>query len=379
MTRYRLAWFLSVILVAGVLTPTVVALPKEKVDKETKNARKGLNKNLKLISAMGAQLEKLNETLIQTSYKDEAKRKSIEEQIEAQRIAALELLPKITAANSDKAALALMNFAISVHDQVLYERSSEALGELTDEEAIDLLVGAVEGPHGERKKKFKWKGAGEEWQARALAATALESSSAEAVIPAFLLVLEKETNPHLFNRAIDAVSSKEDPRVIEALITCLGRVEKAGGWEYYEIRDALTRLTGEDFYTQEKWDAWWKTKKNAWSFDSKGEAKEAERDTGTRVREVTGDASKADEVPTFFGSQIESNRVVFILDCSGSMIMTDMPQETTLTEEEFKAKNPDEPEYKKLKRIERAKSRKTVTTVCRNCTGRIRVFGPESR
>ena len=152
MTRSRLACFLSLILVAGLVPPTAVALPKKKVDKETKNARRALKKNLKRLSAMGAQLKKLNDTLIQTSYKDEAKRKTLAQQIEDQRVAALEQLPKVTAANSDKAALAIMNFAISVHDQVLHERASEALGELSDEEAVDFLVGALEGPHSERKK-----------------------------------------------------------------------------------------------------------------------------------------------------------------------------------------------------------------------------------
>ena len=356
MTRTRLLWFLSLILVVGLFPPTVVALPKEKVDKETKKARKSLKKNLKLLSAMGNKLKQLNDTLIQTSYKDEEKRKALEQQIEDQRTAALLQLPKVTAANSDKAALALLNFAVGVHDEVLHERASEALGELSDEEAVDFLVSALEGPHSSRKKKFKWKGQGEPWQARMLAAEALSTSESEAAIPAFLLVLEKEQNRQLFSAAIRAVGEQEDPRVIESLISCLGRVEKEGGWEYYEIRDALTSLTGEDFYTQEKWDAWWKSKKNGFSFENKGEATEAEKDTGTRVREVTGDTSKADEVPTFFGSQIESNRVVFVIDCSGSMIMTDMPQETNLSEEEFKAKNPDEPEYKKLKRIERAKA-----------------------
>ncbi|MEZ6187754.1 MAG: VWA domain-containing protein [Planctomycetota bacterium] len=354
MTRYRLAWFLALVFTLGI-TPSVVALPKDSVDKETKDARRALKKNLKIVYAMGENLEQLNQKLLQTSYKDEAARKALEQQIEDQRTAALQQIPKVAAANDDKAALALMTFAIAVNDQTLYERSVEALGELTDEEAIALLVHALEGPHSDEKKKFKWKGPGEPWHARMLAASALEYSSAEPVIPAFLKVLEKEENPHLFNRAIAAVSTKEDPRVIESLITCLGRVEEAGGWEYFEIRDALTKLTGEDFYTQAKWEEWWKAKKNGWSFDAKGETKEAERDTGTRVREVTGDASKADQVPTFFGSQIESNRVLFVLDCSGSMIMTDMPEETTLTEEEFKAKNPDEPEFKQYKRIERAK------------------------
>src|SRR5207244_981605 len=74
---------------------------------------------------------------------------------------------------------------------------------------------------------------------------------------------------------IVAAGKKEEKRVIEALVKVLQKLEKVGGNEYHSARQALVSLTGQDFFTHEKWKEWWAANKDSFEFGKKGEAKEA--------------------------------------------------------------------------------------------------------
>lgn len=60
--------------------------------------------------------------------------------------------------------------------------------------------------------------------------------------------------------------------------------------------------------------------------------------------------------PGFFGLPVEADRVVFVIDTSGSMVLTDRPATFPLGEEAFRAADPRDPAIAALQRLERAKT-----------------------
>ena len=104
-------------------------------------------------------------------------------------------------------------------------------------------------------------------------------------------------------RLADAV-----PLLVERLGSALGRLRT-------DIRKALTSLTGEDFnINQELWQRWW---------DQHGDAfvvpdEPPEVDAGSDIQEQMG--------VTFFGISTTSQRVLFVLDLSGSMGFSMVPR-----------------------------------------------------
>ena len=329
--------------------PVVLLAAPDEVPAEVKKARKDLKKNATRLTKIALQLDELVAAARRIDgLKEPDKKKKQEAQADDVRTLGLETVSAVVAADNEDAAEFLLAWTVGVKDQQLFERGRDGLGNLGDEGAkkhiLDVLVGDL-GEDGKKKKKGK-----EDPQTaankRALAAEVCEGLGGEAVCAALAVVIEKEPNAVLVNAAVKAASiGKEDKRLVTALVGLLGRVEKAGGWEYYRVREALMKLTGEDFLTHERWSEWWKGNEAAFDFSRKG----SKTELGTRER------AKEEKPPLFFGSEIESNRLCFVIDTSGSMEMTDRPAEHALTPEQFEKADPDTPDIKQYRRIERAK------------------------
>lgn len=316
-------------------------------DAELKKARKELKKNAGKLQKMCKALDDLVVETRRISVTREAdKKKKQEEQCEELRRSALEVAIQVGAADNQDAAEFLLPWTMTVVDQALYEKGRDLLGRFTEAGAQKVLLEALVGDLVEEgKKKKKSKDEQGQLHLRCLVAEVCEVLSGEAVAGALATVIEKESNLVLVNAAVKAAANKEDKRVVTALIGLLGRIEKAGGWEYFSVRGALLKLTGEDFLTHERWSEWWKQNEAGFDFAKKGQKTEL----GTRER-------KAEEKPPlFFGSEIQSNRLCFVIDCSGSMQMTDRPPEHALQPADFEKADPDSAEIKALQRIERAK------------------------
>lgn len=347
-TASRLRTAFQAVLLGLFVVATAVAAP----DDEQAKARKDLKKNIKRLAQVDqalAQKQQQLEQILGAPKLDEARQRATEDEMNQLRDRAGELIGNVALADTDDAAEFLVSFAVATQSNDLYERVVGDLTRLTSDEAIGWLAttlgsGVLE-EEGKRRGGRRGRGSEDMWKAQVLIARAFDGIGSEATVPPLVAQIEKGTTPQVVNTCVKTAARKRDKRVIPALIGFLGRVEKQGGWEYHQVRQALVDLTGEDFFTQERWGNWWTANEGTFDFDKRGEAREA----------ATRERGAEEKVPTFFGSEIASNRVCFIIDTSGSMQMTDRPAEHPLGEEDFAKADPDTPDMKALKRMERAK------------------------
>ena len=123
----------------------------------------------------------------------------------------------------------------------------------------------------------------------------------------------------VYRHAIPELVKRRSKPAIPALIDLLEDVGFRPSTESYMIRDALVELTGLDFEIIDDWRNWWEG--NGAAFDPKA----AETGEGT-----TGVARKRTDQykpPKFFGVEVQSNHVLFVIDTSGSMRMWDKGDE----------------------------------------------------
>lgn len=120
--------------------------------------------------------------------------------------------------------------------------------------------------------------------------------------------------------ALEKVSQKDSGRAIGPLIAALARREKKGeqeGLVAFEVQKVLTQLTREELETARDWEQWWEPREG--SFVRPPERPAIER-SGTGVSRTTS---------KFFNIEVPADRVVFLLDISGSMEERDpAPEET---------------------------------------------------
>ena len=77
------------------------------------------------------------------------------------------------------------------------------------------------------------------------------------------------------------------------------------------VQETLYKLTGQSYEDPADWRKWWTVQKANFRPKTGGHAP---KHGGTVLRK---------KVPTFFGSEIKSNRIVFVIDTSGSMTAED--------------------------------------------------------
>ncbi len=119
--------------------------------------------------------------------------------------------------------------------------------------------------------------------------------------------------------AIEKVQEKDSTASIGPLIDGLAYQEKRGradGLLAFEIRKTLLQLTREDIVRSEDWRNWWDPRKENFERPPEGAAEGV-------VTSVYKDPSR------FFGIEVPSEKVVFLLDVSGSMSEVDpAPEES---------------------------------------------------
>lgn len=112
-----------------------------------------------------------------------------------------------------------------------------------------------------------------------------------------------------------AVRALEALRTTEALGAIVGRLPQETGRMEVLLTDALWRLTGKPFGKRASaWTSWWQNEGAGFTPIAEGELAALQLEAEERrLRQVSS-------VAEFFGIRIESSRVIFILDVSGSMI-----------------------------------------------------------
>ncbi|MBN1419480.1 MAG: hypothetical protein JXP34_11930, partial [Planctomycetes bacterium] len=132
-----------------------------------------------------------------------------------------------------------------------------------------------------------------------------------------------DKNAFVQRLAVEAARTRRLAATVPPLVDLLEALSgKTKDVLYYDVRDALTGITGQDFDAIEDWRNWWAV--NGKGFDPK------KVDEGrTKVeRKVRGGESD----PTFFGVPVASKNTVFVIDVSGSMLLVQKDDIPGLTE-----------------------------------------------
>jgi len=111
-----------------------------------------------------------------------------------------------------------------------------------------------------------------------------------------------------------AIESVVDARVLAAIPALIGRRAKDSAAVRERAHDALERLTGLGFVTADSWQKWWQEEGAGFQLPPRSEAGAAR---ATRLENAT--AGETQTPPKLFDLPIRSDRVVFVLDHSGSM------------------------------------------------------------
>jgi len=121
-----------------------------------------------------------------------------------------------------------------------------------------------------------------------------------------------ERQPEVARAAVAAIEGRRATRCVDAVIDLMEELEDddPDGLLMNQVRDALVAITGESFENAHDWRNFWEPRKQSFR-PRTGDAPRHRGTTGERDR------------PTFFGSELKSNRIVFVIDVSGSMQAAD--------------------------------------------------------
>ena len=189
----------------------------------------------------------------------------------------------------------LLNLGIEVRSPAVYAAVRRALAGIRDQGALDAL--------GESLRP------GKDFRPRCLALFALGDIPLPATV-GLLLPYLKDKDERVRIRVAEALGQKPYRESVVALLGVLPAADQVAGEYSLVVRRALFRLTGMNFAGAEDWSKWWKTMEATWQPDS------SMVESG---RTVTAGVKPPGTFPQFFGVEIYSLRVVFVIDISESM------------------------------------------------------------
>ncbi|MDF1666017.1 MAG: hypothetical protein P1V97_29945 [Planctomycetota bacterium] len=246
------------------------------------------------------------------------------------------LIPDIAADDSVR-AVDLIGALSMLDDNDVYEAAQAALANMSDSKAVSHMCVKLS------------KGSGK-WAFRVLLADAFGNRSDGESMQA-LNTATGDRRPEVLRSVIDAILQRRDKSSVSPLIDLLASYEKKKktGLNVEKVREALTSLTGEDFSAAVDWKSWWDPRKSGFDVPERPT-------TGAKAKKVEGTMERK---PKFFGSELKSRRIVFVIDVSGSMQMADpgVPGGNTPKRPTSGGKNAPKPDpvSKSRVRIERAK------------------------
>ena len=138
----------------------------------------------------------------------------------------------------------------------------------------------------------------------ALLGTLAEVYPAHAESRSLAMLTDPDWRPRM--QAIDNLGAIQTRAAVEGLIRALGAGRPAGA---ERARQRLEKLTGQKFWMQAQWQAWWKDHADEFSFAA------ASRPTDSRP-------ASSRTVSTYNGIEITSDHVAFLIDRSRDMAVT---------------------------------------------------------
>ncbi len=129
----------------------------------------------------------------------------------------------------------------------------------------------------------------------------------------YLSVLTEALEHEQWATRLAAARGIEEMRVEEGVGPLCSRIPKETGRMQNEFYEILFRLTGKSFRSSPKmWEKWWADEGASFKIIKESELKKLEKEEETRrLKEIT--------TTEFFGIRVQSHRVTFIIDVSGSM------------------------------------------------------------
>jgi HEAT repeat protein len=201
----------------------------------------------------------------------------------------------------------------------LEEKVSKRLVELLSDKAIVVAVAAtvVIGKHGPASalkpliKLSKGKNGG-------LAAAAVEAlggyPESKEALSALKKAIKKKKPWQVVAAAISGFSKRHKLDSIEILVSSL---KKLKGRLLADACRALKKLTGQDLGLKAKdWTNWWKSVKKGYTMPAVEELAKREKEAESKPKVRVGTKSRN---PSYYGSEVVSKRLAFIVDFSGSM------------------------------------------------------------
>jgi hypothetical protein len=225
--------------------------------------------------------------------------------------AACAVVKEIGALNNEKAVEVLLKTALIVENSQVFKASKEALLSITDKEAISYMC----------KQTLKHN----DWEVRALLTEVIGKQDSDESLETLISVINDHRNrPEVHLEAVHALKAKGKKEAMDALIDLLDRVEGEKGTLWVEIRKALTALTGDDYANASDWRAYWAKRKEELKSEPKpSEPVQPANPTGKPGEPRTSLDEEIKKAPKFFGAEVLSRRIVFIIDCSSSMVAKD--------------------------------------------------------
>lgn len=131
--------------------------------------------------------------------------------------------------------------------------------------------------------------------------------------PDYVSMLVEALDHDLWSTRLAAARALETMRLEEGVGALCGRISKETGRMAFELADILFRLTGQSFRTNGRmWTEWWAQEGAGFKIISESKLRQFEdEEEARRLKQISR--------TEFFGIRINSHRVVFILDVSGSM------------------------------------------------------------
>ena len=220
--------------------------------------------------------------------------------VRAQRVGGLnDLIGELAELDDPKVVVLIPPAAVALPSAANYKDAVEAIAGVKNEKSVKALISLVEKRSGDVRQKV-------------LVLEAFGKRDDKETLEAIVEQLESKLD-RLRIAAIQAGAARRDREVIPVLIRALADTWKARDRVWLEIRQALVKLTGQDFDAIEDWKKFWESSRA--TFDPKKVGKE-EGPTSVAVK-------RTEDSVEFFGSEIFSRNLVFVIDISLSMVMYD--------------------------------------------------------
>lgn len=213
-------------------------------------------------------------------------------------------IEELAADQSFRAIDLLLDVVVKVPDAGIQQTCIETIAQIDNEDAdAELLMQMDKGKGG--------------WQARVVICDAMALRNDPTSLDILVLGLADREDT-VQRAALMAVKQRNDQRALDGVIALMEREEPKEGILFHMSRELLEEMTGERFSAAVDWKNWWSSARD--DFDP---------------REVTGPAvdrgHEETELrnPDFFGTEIGSKRIAFLIDTSGSMLEIDPLPSTT--------------------------------------------------